>query len=353
MTVKAPSVLRARRLFYLAVFSLLVSLPFFAQSQESQPAPPRAEQATGNITGTIEDQTGAVRVGAIVRLTYAGERTGGEVQSGENGEFSLSNVAPGPFQLTVSSPGFAMQTFSGVLQPGQTLIVPRFTMAVASANTEVQVGGMSQVEVAEAQIKQEEKQRVLGFVPNFYVSYLPDAAPLTTKQKFELAWKSVLDPMTFAGVGVLAGFQQAADDFSGYGQGAQGYAKRYGAGYADAAAGSFIGDAIIPSLLKQDPRYFYRGTGSTRSRLGYAIANAVICKGDNKKWQPNYGSIIGSFATAGLSYAYYPASDRNGAGLVVQNAFIKIGASAVSGIFQEFVVRKLTPHLPKHAATQP
>jgi carboxypeptidase family protein len=330
------------------VFLLFAVMPLLGVAQQPATSP----QPAGNINGTVEDQTGAVRVGATVRLTYGGQHAVGEVLSGENGQFSFTNVAPGPFQLTVSSAGFSTQTFTGVLHPGETFIVPRLTLPVASANAEVQVGG-SQVEVAEAQIKEEEKQRVLGFIPNFHVSYIPDAAPLTAKQKFELAWKSAVDPMTFLGVGVLAGFQQAADDFSGYGQGAQGYAKRYGAAYADSFAGSLIGDAILPSLLKQDPRYFYRGTGSTKSRIGYAIANAVICKGDNKKWQPNYSAIIASFATAGLSYAYYPASDRTGAGLVVQNAMIKIGGNAVGAIFQEFVVRKLTPHLSKRAPTQP
>lgn len=349
MALNTRSELIFRFLIRSSLLLVFAAAPVLCVAQQ----PATSAPASGNINGTVVDQTGAVRVGAKVQLTYAGQRPGPEVVSGQNGEFFFTNIAPGPFQLTVTSPGFSTQTFAGVLQPGQTFIVPRLTLAVASANTEVQVAAQSQVELAEEQIKQEEKQRVLGFVPNFYVSYIPDAAPLTPKQKFELAWKTVIDPITFLGVGVLAGFQQAANDFSGYGQGAQGYAKRYGAAYADSFAGSFIGDAILPSLLKQDPRYFYRGTGSTRSRIGYAIANAVICKGDNKKWQPNYSSIIGSFATAGISYAYYPASDRNGAGLVVQNALIKIGGGAVGGIFQEFVVRKLTPHLPKRATPQP
>ena len=97
-------------------------------------------------------------------------------------------------------------------------------------------------------------------------------------------------------------------------------AKRYGAGYADIVTGTFIGSAILPSLLKQDPRYFYKGTGSTRSRILYAIANSVICKGDNGRWQANYSSILGSLAAGGISNLYYPAQDRNGAGLTFENA---------------------------------
>ena len=156
------------------------------------------------------------------------------------------------------------------------------------------------MEVAEAQIKQQEKQRVLAIIPNFYVSYVPDAAPLNAKQKFELAWKVAVDPVTSLGDGAVAGFEQAGDALGGYGQGAKGYGKRYGAVHGNALAAIFIGNAIMPSLLKQDPRYFYKGTGTTRSRILYALASSVICKGDNKRWQPNYSSIIGSLA-AGVS----------------------------------------------------
>jgi hypothetical protein len=137
--------------------------------------------------------------------------------------------------------------------------------------------------------------------------------------------------------------EQAQNHFRGYGQGAQGYAKRFGAGYADTVAGTFVGSAILPALLKQDPRYFYKGTGSTPSRLAYAIANSVICKGDNRRWQVNYSNILGNMAAGGISNLYYPAQDRDGAGLTFENAAIGIGASAIANVFQEFVIRKLTP----------
>src|SRR5580698_1183712 len=101
--------------------------------------------------------------------------------------------------------------------------------------------------------------------------------------------------------------------FRGYGQGAQGYAKRFGASYTDGFVGTFLADAVLPSVLHQDPRYFYRGTGSIRSRALYAMASAVICKGDNGRWQPNYSNVLGNLAAAGISNAYYPASNRNGA----------------------------------------
>jgi hypothetical protein len=144
-------------------------------------------------------------------------------------------------------------------------------------------------------------------------------------------------------VGGVAGVEQAQDHFKEYGQGAQGYAKRFGAGYADTITGTFIGAAILPSLLKQDPRYFYKGTGSTGGRILYAIANSVICKGDNRRWQANYSSILGSLAAGGISNLYYPADDRNGAELTFENAALGIGGTAVTNLFQEFVIRKLTP----------
>jgi len=209
------------------------------------------------------------------------------------------------------------------------------------------------VEVAEDEIKVQEKQRVLGVVPNFYVTYIPDAAPLTSKQKFELAWKTTIDPMTFILTGAIAGVQQADNNFSGYGQGAQGYGKRYGAVYADTVTSTFIGGALLPSLFKQDPRYFYKGTGTVRSRALYAIANAVICKGDNKKWQPNYSGILGSLAAGGISNLYYPDSDKTGAALTFENTLIGIGTTAAANLLQEFVIKKLTPNAPKIVSTAP
>jgi len=317
-----------------------------ASAAAQQPAP----QQPGSISGTIVVQTGAAAVDAHVQLTREDKSLNKEVSSGENGQFFFTDVPPGPFHLTITAPGFATDEFTGTLSPGQTFLVPEVMLSVETAVTEVRVE-MTQVEVAQEQIKEQEQQRVFGIIPNFYVTYVPDPAPLNSKQKFELAWRSVIDPFTFVAVGFLAGVQQAADEFSGYGQGAEGYGKRYGAAYADVVASTFIGSAILPSLFKQDPRYFYKGTGSTGSRIGYALANAVICKGDNKKWQFNYSEVIGAFATGAISYTYYPASDRNNA--IWENALIKLGESAIAGVFQEFVLRKLTPHLQTHSKSQP
>lgn len=311
-----------------------------------------AQQSYGSISGTIVDQTESIVAGAQIRLTREDQSPSREAFSDADGQFYFTDVAPGSFQLTITAEGFATQVILGTVAQGQAYIVPPVMLAVATQMTQVTVG-LTRVELAEVQIKDQEKQRVLGIIPNFYVSYVPNAVPLTSKQKFELAWKSSVDPFTFVAVGAVAGFQQAGDEFSGYGQGAQGYAKRYGASYGDVVIGTFLGNAILPSLLKQDPRYFYKGTGSTRSRILYALATPVICKGDNGHWQANYSYVLGSFAAGGIANLYYPPSDRQGARLVLGAALVRLGESAVAAVFQEFVVRKLTRNLSASAPTQP
>lgn len=311
---------------------------------------PTNAQGTGSIAGTVVDQDGALAVGAQVKLTRPGQ-SDSQVLSGENGQFSFADQPSGPFQLTVTATGFQSKTVTGTLQAGQAYIVPEIAITVASTTTDVKVGVDSE-EVAELQVKEAEKQRVLGFIPNFYASYVPDAAPLPTRLKFQLAWKSVSDPISILGAGFLAGIYQASDELNGYGQGAAGYGKRFGAVYGDVLIGTFIDSAILPTILHQDPRYFYRGPDASGSRFMYAIGNAVICKGDNKKYQANYSAIIGSFITSGISQAYYPASDR-GTSLYFQTALIRIAEGSVAGIFQEYVVKHLTPHLKKDAQPQP
>src|SRR5580698_4407279 len=292
----------------------------------SDGAPLPGQRLPGSISGTVMDQSGAVIAGARVTLTGEDGSIHHEVVSGADGQFSFTGIAPGPFQLTITSAGFATQTYSGVLHSGEIDTRPPIVLTVASNVTEVQVG-VSPVEVAEEQIKIEEKQRVLAVIPNFYVSYIPNAAPLNSRQKFKLAFRTTVDPFTVLVTAGFAGVEQAQNHFRGYGQGAQGYAKRFAAGYGDTITSTFIAGAILPSLLKQDPRYFYKGTGSTRSRTLYAIANSVICKGDNRRWQPNYSNIVGNLAAGGISNLYYPAEDRNGAGLTFENAAIGIGAT--------------------------
>lgn len=316
---------------------IIVPSPVTGASVEQQPPGP---QFPGSISGTVVDETGAAIIAARVTLTSNDQSPAREVRSGDEGQFSFADVVPGAFQITITAAGFSPQTFSGILHSGQIHIFPPNVLALTPEKTTVEVVA-SPKGLAEEQVKVEEKQRVLRFFPNFYVSYVPDAVPLSPKQKFKLAWKTMIDPVTFVLTGAIAGVQQSQDDFSGYGQGAPGYAKRFGVAYVDGVTDTFIGSAILPSLLKQDPRYFYKGSGSTRSRILYAIENVFICKGDNQRWQPNYSGILGGFAAGGISNLYYPAKDR-GAEATVDNALIGIGTGAVLNLFQEFLIRKLT-----------
>jgi hypothetical protein len=194
---------------------------------------------------------------------------------------------------------------------------------------------LSERERAEQELKAQEKQRILGVVPNFNTTDVQNAAPLSPRQKFHLAMKSAVDPFQFVAAGLDAGIDQAENSFPGYGQGAQGYFKRFGAGYADQFDGVLWGNAILPSLLHEDPRYFRKGTGSFKRRLFYSISTTFITKNDNGTWGPNYANVLGNFIAGGISNAYYPSTDR-GFALTMQRAVTVTAEGTIGAIFVEF-----------------
>jgi hypothetical protein len=344
-TVKAMTLLFVFLVFLFVpvAWSWQPDTPDSQGTDASASASQSAQRQPGSISGKVVDLSGVNIVGAVVKLTHEGDSSELEVKSGEDGQFVFSNVAPGDFRLAISFPRLASQEFSGTVLSGQHYVTPVIMLVIPTQVTEIHVG-LPPEELETVQVQDQLKQRVFGFVPNFYVSYIPNAAPLTSKHKFELAWKSGSDPVTLIGVGVLAGIDQAGDRWRSYGQGVEGYAKRYGATYANVFAATFIGGAILPSVLKQDPRYFYKGSGSKRSRLLHALAaSSVTCKGDNGHWQPNYSNVLGSFAAAGIATAYIPAIDRRNVGsFIVSSALIRIGETSLGGVLQEFVFPKLT-----------
>ena len=302
--------------------------------------------AIGSISGTVLDATGTPVSGAQVRLTREATTPAAETLTEPDGHFSFANVAPGRFELSIALAGFKTKTVSGNLPSTEGYLVPAITLELAPVVTDVNVR-LTTAEIAQEQIRVQEQQRILAVIPNFYASYVADAAPMNPKQKFGLAWKLAIDPTSFVIPGIIAGGQQANNSFPGYGQGAAGYARRFGAAYGDFFIGTYISSAILPSILKQDPRYFYKGTGTTKSRILYAISRSVMTKGDNGHWQPDYSGILGSLAAGGISNLYYPEGSRDGFGTTVNNALIGIGTSAGVNILQEFVFRKLTPKTPK------
>jgi Carboxypeptidase regulatory-like domain len=332
---------RAERSPHLAMDNNLAGIP---TSEVAVDRPQEQQKVPGTVSGSVVGQDGVALAGAKVKLTMEGRTVSQEVVTNEDGQFTFTNVAPGSFQLTIMSEGFSAHTFTGVLHSGENLAVPQISMVLATNVTKVRVE-LSPIEIAQEQMNDEMKQRVLGIIPNFYVTYVPDAAPLTPKQKYHLAARLNIDPAYIITAAGVAGVQQARNEFSGYGQGAQGYAKRFGATFADFTMSNLLGNAVLPSLFKQDPRYFYRGTGTTKSRVLYALANAVICKGDNGHWQANYSGILGSLAAGGISNLYYPASDR-GAALTFENTAIGIGGTAILNLMKEFVLTKITTNVP-------
>ncbi len=299
----------AFRLIYVAICAVAASALFVggaagqteltttAGAEVAKVQPSAQSQDAGAIRGLVADKTNTAVVGATITLTRPDSSSVQQTTTDDNGQYAFGGVAPGPFNIAISAPGFAAQAVTAELHAGEAYTVPAVTLVISTVTTEVDVT-MSHVEIAGAQIKEEEKQRVLGFVPNYYVSYVPDAASLNTKQKFELAWKTTINPITFALTGAAAGVEQMQDQYGGYGQGAQGYGKRYGATYADVVTGNL---------------------------------------------QANYSGLMGSLAAGGISNLYYPASDR-GAGLTFENVAITIAAGSAANILQEFLIRKLTPN---------
>lgn len=135
-------------------------------------------------------------------------------------------------------------------------------------------------------------------------------------------------------------------DFAGYGQGFSGVAQRYAATYGDRLSSTFLGAAALPSLLHQDPRYFYRGHGPIIVRALYAIATVAVCKGDNGHWQPNYSNVLGNLGAAGISSLYYPSSDRHSVQVTVDNTLLGVAEGAFGTLFQEFLLHRFTHGAP-------
>ena len=356
----------ARIVLLLVTFCLIRTLPAqtvhgpSASDTELPNAPGRStldgqvqeQQGTGSIGGLVMDINGGLVPGAKITLLEHGRMDERIVTSETNGRFSFGDLAAGRFKLTITAPGLETFVSSEIsLRPGEHHELPRIDLPIAATSTDVNVV-VTQTELAEEQVKSELKQRAFGIFPNFYSSYIWDAAPLSSKQKFELATRSITDPVTFVLVGAASGVEQARNTFPGYGQGAKGYAKRYGAGYADDAIARMLGSAVLPSLLHQDPRYFYMGTGSVKARAIYAIRSAFITKADSGKWQPNYSYVGGAFAAGGISNLYHSGGDR-GAGLTFRNGGLNLAGHAADNLLREFLLRKITPKVPDYENGKP
>ena len=302
------------------------------------------QRAESSIVGTVFDTHGDVVPGALITLVRSGHPDV-TIASGADGKFAFQNLAAGNYSVRVSLPGARPSTFSKIiLPPGQQYELTGIALAFTSANISVLVTA-SPLGIAEEEVRLQEQQRLLGVFPNFNTSYIWNAAPLTVGLKFRLAVRSMLDPVVFLTTAAGAGIGQANNSSPTYGQGAAGYAKRYGAGYADEVSNRLFSGAIFPSLFHQDPRFFYQGSGSKASRALYAVTRTFVTRGDNGKEQPNYSRILGAFTGAALNNAYHPGDDRSASRTFRQGSFA-LGAYSADSLFREFVFKRITPKVP-------
>ncbi|MDE3194966.1 MAG: hypothetical protein KGN84_01380 [Acidobacteriota bacterium] len=195
-------------------------------------------------------------------------------------------------------------------------------------------------------------KHILGIIPNFRTTpILKEYKPLSTKQKFTIATQDSFDRGTVALATFFAGEGQLIGKNPSFGQGAEGYAHRWATTYADYLVGNFMTEAIFPSLLHQDPRYFRRGAGSPWSRLGYAVSQVVWTRGDSGKGQVNFSEILGNSTAAAISTSYYP-DGRNASGAASSLA-VQLGIDAASNILKEFWPVKMSPPKPDPANATP
>ena len=307
-----------------------------------------APDTPGTIDGVVKDSSGSVVVSALVTLGSIVSTSKRATVTDKTGSFHFAPVAPGNYTITILADGFAPWTAASVVvRAGENQLVTSAVLQVASASTRLDVR-LPPKELAVEQLKAEEKQRLLGVFPHYFVTYDPNAAPLNAAQKFQLGWKTILDPITILSSAIGAGIEQARNSYHEFGQGMEGYGKRFGAQYADGVNGVLIGGVLMHAVFHQDPRYFYKGTGAFRSRALYAIATAFVRKGDNGRWQPDYSDVLGSLAAGEISTLYYPASSRTGLRLF-HDVLSDLGGRAAGNLFEEFLLRKVTTHVPKAA----
>jgi hypothetical protein len=318
-----------------AAFARSVYLSSLVQSQTAE--------ESGSVFGAVVAVNGTAISGAQVTLTGTTALEHRTLLSGTNGEFTFPNVPPGTYFITVDAKDFQSYTspqFTVAVR--QTHEIPNIQLSIAPVKTDVVVRPTEVI--AQMQMKALEKQRALGVFPNFYTSYVWNAAPLNTKQKFSLSAHELFDPVSLLGVAATAGIEQANNSFAGYGQGAAGYGKRFAAALADNVIGSLLSQAVFASMFHQDPRYFYQGSGSVKSRLIHALSWAVIRRGDNGRPMPNYAFLLGDLTAGAISNLYYPPANR-GASLVFTNFGIDLAGRAGEALVQEFVLKHFTTNV--------
>ena len=185
-------------------------------------------------------------------------------------------------------------------------------------------------------------KRIAGILPNYRTAdnTMP-FAPLTVGQKWKIATKDTFDYPSYILAGAFAGISQLDNSNPSFGQGLKGYAKRYAAGIADQDMGNFMTEAIYPTLLHEDPRYFRKVNGSVKGRLLWAVERVVITKTDSGASQFNFSEWLGNGTVAAIGNLYYP--NEQGFGSTMQRMVTQVGTDAISDVLKEF-----WPDIKKH-----
>ena len=313
----------------------LLGTSYSLLAQEAAPAPPATDSAPSS---AIPDAPTPQ-----IELAAAVDPQSGQTQTAQQ---PATGSAPAPGDSTTSAPQSAAPQNSSSQSSSSAQQSSSSPQASTPPTTQ-----QSQHDKAAEEIKEQEKQRIVGILPSFNVTYRSDAASMTASQKIGLAFRSAIDPYQFGIAFVVAGFSEAQDNGTGFGWGPEGYFKRSGAAYLDAFDGAMIGNGLLPALLHQDPRYFRLGHGTFRHRFLYAVATSFICKHDNTgKWEPNYSNVGGNIIAGAISNLYYP-SQTAGAGQTINNGLIVTFEGTFGGVLQEFwpdISRKLFRKDPTH-----
>ncbi len=346
-----PRSLRVAQLAVMLPAWLLLAVGSLGPLRAQAPEPPQMEAGltSAAMAGSVSDSNGALVPGATVSLVPT-ETLGTQlsVSADAEGHFRFAGLKPGLYVLTASAPGFDAFTSPRImLHAGEARELVAISLALPVDRADVTVTEPRR-DRADLELHAAEQQRVLGIFPNFYTSFEPDPAPLDAGQKFSLAFHATLDPTAFFTAGAVAAGEQMKNTFPTFGQGTRGYAKRYGAAYADGFSGKFIGSALLPSLFRQDPRYLYLGTGGFKHRLWHVLGSAVLARGDNGRIEPNYSHILGNAGAGAMSTLYHPAADSAGK-LALDNALLGTVGEAAVNFTREFLLRPFTRGVPAFA----
>jgi hypothetical protein len=182
-------------------------------------------------------------------------------------------------------------------------------------------------------------RRIFGIGPKFDVSERNNPRALTPNEKFRLFATDATRPYQFVAAAAVSGLSMTSHKNRGFGQGGEGFAKRFGAAMADEASSAFFGEFLFPAVFHQDPRYFRRGTGTGGERLRYAMSRVVVTRSDSGKSQVNGSKILGAMFSGALANAYYPETERT-VGRTFTTIGINLGTAAGLNLVKEFWPRR-------------